>query len=63
MLCVIVATIGTVFGITSATTVLIITLVMTARQVLRASSLGLKTNLSQILLRDGMSMTKLPAID
>lgn len=42
-------------GIALAAIVLMITLVTTVRQVLRASLLGLKATLSQILLRDGMS--------
>lgn len=54
-------TLGVVFGITSAAVVLVITLVTTAHQVLRASSLGLKTTLSQILLRDGVCMTLVAA--
>ncbi len=52
----IVITAGTVFGITLAAAVLVITWMTTARQVLRAFSLGMKPTLSAIILRDGTSI-------
>ncbi len=44
---------ASVASIASAVTVLVVTLVKTTRQVQQASLLGLKTALSEILLRDG----------
>lgn len=46
---------GSAINVTSAVIILGITLKMTVRQVLRAASLGSKTTLSQVMLRDGMS--------
>ena len=56
MICLTVYTVTAVSSITSAGIMLSITLMRTARQAMRASSLGLKTTLSNILLRDGKSI-------
>ncbi len=55
-------TAGAVFGILSATIVLIVTMMTTVRQVLRTFSLGMKPALSQILLRDGERTINPPAM-
>lgn len=49
--------IGSILGIAGATAALVVTLVTTTQQVLQASSIGLKTSLSTILLRDGTSIS------
>lgn len=44
-------------SITLAVTVLVVTIMRTARQIQQTSSLGFKTTLSEVLLRDGIYAT------